>query len=426
MAGSASAWPVNSKSEIVLAAGDGNTIVTGFMSQGQIPATADGRIKLAGVAPSRTSDNDYNIGAYYFPGWSTPGGGPNPTNPWAIIPTNRLPLIGMFDETKQSVCDYNLEMARDYGLKFFAYDWYADIVNNTYVPFLDHAINNHKKSTVYSKPKYCVNFIVQTNAAKFSLTTWPLLYNFWINNYFNDPNYLTINNKPVVMIFDVSTFSTRMGGTSQVTQALDSARNAAIAAGFAGIHFVGLQADSSNFWMSACLTHGWDGMSSYTIFSKYLNGGDTSANSKTGFDRLDDAIFSADEVISSSTYHSWWGNTGYTNPPTLVDTGSAWVAPAAPSSNGWGGKNFPSFIIPIASGYDARPWTYSSTLQGIPTADQFEAHLIKARQVIDTNRAKTKGFGIITAWNEFGEGSFIMPTVTSGYEKLQAIKRVFG
>lgn len=426
MAGSTSAWPVNSKSEIVLATGEGNTIVTGFMSQDQIPATADGRVKLAGVAPSRTSTNDYNIGAYYFPGWSTPGGGPNPTNPWSIIPTNRHPLIGMFDETKQDICDYNLELARDYGLKFFAYDWYADIVNNTYVPFLDHAINNHKKSTVYSKPKYCVNFIVQTNAAKFSLTTWPLLYNFWINNYFNDPNYLTINNKPVVMIFDVSTFSTRMGGASQVTQALDAARNAAIAAGYSGIHFVGLQADSSNFWMTACLSHGWDGMSSYTVFSKYLNGGDTSANSKTGFDRLDDAIFSADEVITSSTYHSWWGNSGYANPPTLVDTGSAWVAPTAPSSNGWGGKNFPSFIIPIASGYDARPWTYSSTLQGIPTADQFEIHLIKARQVIDTNRAKTKGFGIITAWNEFGEGSFIMPTTTSGYEKLQAIKRVFG
>jgi len=426
MAGSTSAWPVNSKSEIVLATGEGNTVVTGFMSQDQIPATVDGRVKLAGVAPSRTSTNDYNIGAYYFPGWSTPGGGPNPTNPWSIIPTNRRPLIGMFDETKQDICDYNLELARDYGLKFFAYDWYADIVNNTYVPFLDHAINNHKKSTVYSKPKYCVNFIVQTNAAKFSLTTWPLLYDFWIKNYFNDPNYLTINNKPVVMIFDVSTFSTRMGGASQVTQALDTARNAAIAAGYDGIHFVGLQADSSNFWMTACLSHGWDGISSYTVFSKYLNGGDSFANSKTGFDRLDDAIFSADEVISSSTYHSWWGNSGYANPPTLVDTGSAWVAPAAPSSNGWGGKNFPSFIIPIASGYDARPWTYSSTLQGIPTADQFEIHLTKARQVIDTNRAKTKGFGIITAWNEFGEGSFIMPTITSGYEKLQAIKRVFG
>jgi len=423
MAGATTVWPVNESGELVLTSGSGTTRVTGFMGQDQVPTATDGKVKLAGIKPSRTTAQDYNIGAYYFPGWSTPGGGPNPSNPWAVIPTNRLPLIGAFDETSQDVCDYNLELARDYGLKFFAYDWYADIVNNTYVPFIDHAINNHQKSTVYSKPKFCVNFIVQTNQAKFSPTTWPLLCNFWINNYFNDPNYLTINGKPVVMIFDVSTFKTRM---TSVSARLNEARTAAQLAGYAGIHFVGLQADSSNFWMSDCLTHGWDGMSSYTVFSKYLNGGDTSANSKTGFDRLDDAIFSADEVISSSTYHSWWGNSGYANPPTLVDTGSAWVASAAPTSNGWGGKNFPSFIIPIASGYDARPWTYSSTLQGIPTAAQFEAHLVKARTVIDTNRAKTQGFGIITAWNEFGEGSFIMPTVTSGYEKLQAIKRVFG
>ena len=32
----------------------------------------------------------------------------------------------------------------------------------------------------------------------------------------------------------------------------------------------------------------------------------------------------------------------------------------------------------------------------------------------------------IYAWNEFGEGGFVAPTVGDGYMKLEGIKRIFG
>lgn len=371
--------------------------------------------EVISLSAAAKAAQDYTIGAFYFPGWSTPGGGPNAAAPWAVIPENRIPLIGAFDETLQEVADYNLTLAKDYGIKFFAYDWYADIVGGAYVPMLAHAINNHQSSTVTDKPRFCVNFCIQTNAEKFNPTTWGAIYRVWVDQYFSDANYQTFDGKPLVMIFDAATFQGCMGGnTAGVDAALDEARAYAVSRGFAGIHFVGLQSDTTNYWMTQCEAASWDGISSYTVFFKYENYGDTPGAAPLNYAALDDAIYGP----NVDSVHSWWGNSGYANPP-------AWPSPAL-SSLGWPGRSIASFIAPIAAGYDERPWNSDSQLAGIPTDAQFEAHLIKARSAIDAYRDKTHGFGIITAWNEFGEGQYLVPTKANGFGRLQAVRRVFG
>lgn len=357
---------------------------------------------------------DYTIGAFYFPGWSTPGAGPFAADPWSVIPDNRKPLIGAFDESLQEVADYNLKLARDYGLKFLAYDWYATIgAGGQCVPMLEHAINNHRASSVAKKPAFCVTFVCQTNAPQFTPETWPAIYKVWVDEYFSDNNYQKKDGAPLVFIFDAATFNGCMGGAAGSAAALEGARAYAKSKGFEGIHFVGLQSDSTNYWMGTAEDMGFDGMSAYTVFFKYENYGDTPGPAPTTYQHLSDAIYSE----TAGGLHGWWGHQGFASPP-------AFPAPTLPAL-GWADRSFTSMIAPIASGFDERPWQ-ASALHGIPSDAEFEAHLIKARAAIDAHRHKTGGFGVITAWNEFGEGQYLMPTKATGYGRLAAIRRVFG
>ncbi|WP_298391072.1 glycoside hydrolase family 99-like domain-containing protein, partial [Hydrotalea sp.] len=62
----------------------------------------------------------------------------------------------------------------------------------------------------------------------------------------------------------------------------------------------------------------------------------------------------------------------------------------------------------------------------VSTPDEFEAHLKRAKIFMTRNPEKTKKIGIICAWNEFGEGSYIEPTKKFGFQYLERVKKIFG
>ena len=82
----------------------------------------------------------------------------------------------------------------------------------------------------------------------------------------------------------------------------------------------------------------------------------------------------------------------------------------------------------MTSGWDDRPWRGEHTKdeQSPSTLMQFEAHLREARALMDAHPVKTMKMGVICCWNEFGEGSYVEPTVAEGFQRLQVIKSVFG
>jgi hypothetical protein len=89
------------------------------------------------------------------------------------------------------------------------------------------------------------------------------------------------------------------------------------------------------------------------------------------------------------------------------------------------------------AGFDPRPWQEHSPSFASPTSDEWEAALRQGKAAIESPGANF-GFpssaaasGVqpaltIYAWNEFGEGGIVAPTVAEGWMKLQAIARVFG
>lgn len=340
----------------------------------------------------------YNIGTYYFPGWLLQnGGGAYPSYPWNGIPDERLPIRGKYDESLQEISDETLTQCRDFGINWIAYDWYCNFSSKTISIELEHAINNHKTSSVTNKPKYCLNWCFQTNSSQFSVNNFSDVYSYWISKYFSDDNYLTINGCPVVIIFDLPTMTNRFGGNSAVSSALSAARNAAITAGYNGIYFVASLSTVSSYWKSAFKSQGWNAITAYTVSKKTQRWGDSTYTSKSGFEQLDDAMFGDMESYGSSYYISWSDKT-----------------------YAWGAVNT-DVILPLSAGFNAEPWGVSGTTE-MATNDEFKSHLLKGKTWLDS---KGNTFAVIDAWNEFGEGSIVQPCKKYGYGRLKSIRDVF-
>jgi len=344
---------------------------------------------------------DYKIGCYYFPGWSTPGGGPNPSDPWAEIDPDfpdRIPILGTYDETLQFITDTHLTWMKKFGITFIALDWFMSWSGTTLNPYLAHVLTAYKNSTV-DKPKLCLQFANQTNAGGLTSATWPTVYNYWIANIFTDPDYFKIDGKPVVIFNSVPSFKTSIGTNAQVKTALDNARAAAVTAGFAGIYFMGGQANSSSAWTDVTTpqVEGWDGVTGSNVYTTTKVSDNTDGPAPTTYADLHNAVFSG---LSGGYRGFCYG----------------WMNAA----------NIDVFWPPCTVGFDSEPWNPSTTLHGTPTLLEWINHLTTCKALLDANPEQTQKTFMIEAWNEFGEGSILEPTVGNGvFDRLQALKDIF-
>jgi len=320
--------------------------------------------------------SDYDIGLYYFPGWSL-------YSHWDPIRNfpSRMPALGYYAEGDPQVLDWQIKWAVEHGVSFFAVDWFWDSPGQEVPP--GEQPNNFLQAysaSVYRKYiKFCLAYADGNGTTASSTAEFKKITQAWIKEYFSQPEYLKIDGKPVVIVIGPGQLDDNLGGSS--AQALEDARQLARDAGLGGIYFVASTGPSQTSEFKA---DGYDALSAYNYPS-------------VGTDDPDESPYSG--MVSG--YAGVWDS-------ILSET------------------TLP-YIIPTSPGWDNRAWaTYDAPFELVrtgSTAELFEQMLENAKSRIDSGKAPP--VLLVEAWNELGEGSYVEPTAGQGFSSLDAIRDVF-
>ncbi len=334
------------------------------------------------IAPPTVASNQAatRLGAYYFDGWA------GPMTSYHLQPLvnsayqDRQPLSGWRDDNPCAV-EQQLAWARSFGLDFFVYLWY----HNAKALSPTENLNSALEITHSLSNRHGMQFaIMYTDHDPFTVTPadWAATTNEWIS-YMTDPGYMRVNGKPLLILYDMGAMRQAFGSSSAVASAFDQLRAAAQAQGLPGVYIVG------GFFAGINLS------TQAGVFP------DLSSAVTEGYDAV--------------TMYNWWmgGLSGEQPFSTLSGVGQ-WVWSQAALSS-------PLPFVPVVmDGWDPRAWNAQATYWFSRTPQDVAGLVNSAVAWADSNpqlrpeSSPAPPIVLIEAWNELGEGGYIVPTVGNG------------
>jgi glycosyl transferase family WbsX len=327
--------------------------------------------------PQPDSTGSYQVGAYYFPGWPS-------REKWQVLDAfpERTPLLGYYREGDPDVMDWQIKWAVEHGISFFAFDWYWDRGRRQ----LEHALHDgYLRARFRSFIKFCLLWANHNPSGSSSEADLLTVVDHWIAQYFRQPEYLTVDGKPVVIVFSPERLRQDMGSEA-VAAAIRRMRARTAAAGFRGLYLVGAVDDDPGALVEL-KTEGYDAATGYN----YPRAG-----------MQDDAAREAPYDSAVDGYQRIWAEMAAAR---ILD------------------------YIPVTEpGWDSRPWDGAKAL--VRTGrhpEKFREMLRRARAFTDLHPvAEGRKLVLIEAWNEHGEGAAIEPHREWGFAYLDAVREVFG
>jgi hypothetical protein len=386
---------------------------------------------------AQTAKDDYEVAVYYFPNyhvdsinerWHGKG-----WTEWDLVKAAKprfkghqqpkVPAWGYFDESDPKFAAREIDLAATHGIDVFIYDWYW--YSNT-GQFLQEGLEkgflkapnrsnmkfalmwaNHNWTNIHPTPY--TNVQEKLTDGEVTQALWDSITSYIVDHYFKQPNYWMVGGKPYFSIFDAARFLRSFSSLDEAAAAMKRFEDKTRQAGFPGVHL--------NLIDQSVTDNGVTNIYATPITRadvvKALNVSSiTSYNFLYAYDLSKAGWPTAsynDAVKANETY--WLKASNETTIPYFPNVTMGWdVTPRLIQSD-----KFDSF-----RGY---PWT--PVFNGDNTPEAFKAALQKARRFTD---AKTNHTKIITinAWNEWTEGSYLLPDTKTGTNYLESIKAVFG
>jgi len=360
--------------------------------------------------------NPYHVAAYIWPSchhdkrfgdilW------PDGTGEWEVIKKGnprfeghyqpKIPLWGYEMDDDPKVMEKWIDVATGHGVDVFVFDWYW--FDNG--PFLESTLDNgFLKADNNSKMQFYLMWANHNvkhnywNVHKYKDDTSLLwtgvvdMKNFKkivarvIKQYFKQPNYFKIDGKPVFSIFSVDNLLKSFGGNvTETRNALDYFRAEVKKAGFPGLHIQ------------------W-------------NQGGGSIMSKEGAEQFSKKV---KEMGFNSV--AMYNMGGMDEDYLVYGTNSRKIRTQMDSI-----LNIPLFPC-VSVGWDDTPRFPAKGIHEVVhyhnTPDSFAALLYKAKKYADSHPEQPRLI-TINAWNEWVEGSYLLPDMLNGFGYLDAVKKV--
>ena len=323
----------------------------------------------------------------------------NPRFPGHYQP--KQPLWGYEHDDDPKVVERWIETALSHGVNTFVYDWYWFMD----FPYLEDALD---KGFLGAKNNGDMNFyimwanhVVKKNYwnyhlhgddtsilfdPKVDMEQFRGIVSRVIKQYFKKKNYVKVDGCPVFGIFDMNEFVRSFGSLDAAAEAMEYFRSEVKRAGFKGLHI------------------------------QQNNGGG-------GF-LSDEAISEQKERIErlGINSHAFYNMGGFNQDYMTYGSNAIKIREQ------WD-EAFPIPVFPTVSiGWDDTPRFPAKGEKDITRYNQtpraFQSFLEAAKQYVDEHPGQPR-FIMINAWNEWVEGSYLLPDRYFGYGYLDAVKNVF-
>ena len=307
----------------------------------------------------------------------------------------KIPLWGYEMDDDPKVMEKWIDAATSHGVNIFIFDWYW--YNGG--PFLESSVNNgFLKAENNNKMKFYImwaNHDVRKNYwnvykykddtsllwdGTVDLENFKIIVDRVINQYFNQPNYFKIDNKPVFSVFSIQNLIESFGGLEETKKALDYFRTETKKADFSGLHL-------------QLVGHGVPN---------------------------DNLIKNIKELGANSiTKYNWGGP----HPEDYIQ----WGVESIDRRNQWDSALSIPYFPNASIGWDDTPRFPLKGKEDVVhynnSPESFAAFLQKAKEYCDEHPEQP---GVITvfSWNEWIEGSYLLPDMKYGFGYLEAVKKV--
>jgi hypothetical protein len=399
-----------------------------FLRTAGLAATSVASLAEANTEPTNALAGNYQIGAYYFPGFHadprvSADHGPGWTE-WELLkraepkfPGHRqpkVPLWGYEDESNPQVFARKIAAAADHGLSHFIFDWYwydGPYLNGALDSGYLNAPNNqrlkfalmwanHDWMDIQPAKLHGPGLLLHPGAV--NRDTFEALTDHVIERYFKHPRYWMIDDKPYFSIYELYRLVLGLGSPDAARGALDHFRAKTRKAGFPGLHL------NAVTWGVQILP----GEQKVHNVSELLTAlGVDSVTSYVWIHHVELPQFPVTEYgYALEKMRGYWSKIGAeTGLPYFPNVTMGWDAsPRTCQSDSFINRSYP----------------FMPTLGGNKPA-AFEQALRHVRSFLDTNQSSRRTFNL-NAWNEWTEGSYLEPDTVSGMSYLRAIKNVFG
>ncbi len=360
-------------------------------------------------------DNEYLVAAYIWPSCHDDSLGhkylwPEGIGEWEVIKKGdprfeghyqpKQPLWGYEMDDDPVVVEKWIQTALKYGVNTFVYDWYW-FMN---YPYLEEALDNG-----FLKAPSCrkMNFYIMWANHDVAWNYWNYhlhgdnterLFNpdvDWdqfkviveriIRQYFSQPNYLKFDGRPVMSIFSINNFVRGFGGYEEAGKAMAYFREETKKAGFPDLYLM------ETFGGGPRVTESFEKTQREKIEKIGLDA--ISFYNMGGFD----CDYEKHCENSVAIREGWDGTFGIPVYPCV--------------SIGW--DDTPRF--PAKGEKDVTRFNHSPAV--------FAKYLYKAKEYADAHPDQPKLI-TINAWNEWVEGSYLLPDKVTGFGYLEAVRDV--
>ncbi|MGN1121297.1 MAG: stalk domain-containing protein, partial [Eubacteriales bacterium] len=293
------------------------------------------------------------------------------------------PVLGWYDEGLPEVADWEIKFMVEHGVDFQLLCWYhsGESPMKTFYGSTPKALFQGFMNAEYSDEygKFALLWEAANGQKPQNLDDFKARFvDFWVEYFFTDPRYMTIDNKLVMSIFGPEHLKNAFGSAAGVKEAFDYLRGRVRELGYDDIIIMACNGSSDASTLQSLADMGIDAVHAY-------NWGTAGASAAWNQKMI------SDQQKLSETLH---------NVPT------------------------------VSTGFNNLAWAYTRHDQ--LTTENMKQVLTWIRDyaldkytVTGEDDAWKSKFIMLSTWNEYGEGTYMMPAGLNGFGYLDTVREVF-